>query len=145
MRVALYARVSTHDQQTLPMQLDAMRGYVINHGWTSIMEIADIGSGASERPKRQRGIKGCTEPDSKRAIEGSRSPDWPLASVGEDRARWQSSLPSVIAVDGRDVFGVAGQGSGAMANNVPRVGVARTRTRDRGLKGRMEPDSKKRA
>jgi len=27
-RVGLYARVSTHDQQTLPMQLAAMRDYV---------------------------------------------------------------------------------------------------------------------
>ena len=28
-RVAIYARVSTHDQQTLPMQLEAMRAYVL--------------------------------------------------------------------------------------------------------------------
>lgn len=33
MRVAFYARVSTHDQQTLPLQLDAMRAYAAHRGW----------------------------------------------------------------------------------------------------------------
>ena len=28
LRVGIYARVSTHDQQTLPMQLSAMREYI---------------------------------------------------------------------------------------------------------------------
>jgi DNA invertase Pin-like site-specific DNA recombinase len=32
LRVGLYARVSTHDQQTLPLQLDAMRAYVAQRG-----------------------------------------------------------------------------------------------------------------
>jgi len=31
-RVGLYARVSTHDQQTLPMQLSAMRAYAKRGG-----------------------------------------------------------------------------------------------------------------
>jgi Resolvase, N terminal domain len=34
MRVVLYARVSTHDQQTLAMQIDAMRKFVTRRGWT---------------------------------------------------------------------------------------------------------------
>ena len=33
MRVGIYARVSTYDQQTLPLQLDAMYAYVANRGW----------------------------------------------------------------------------------------------------------------
>jgi hypothetical protein len=32
-KVGLYARVSTHDQQTLPMQLSAMRTYAKRRGW----------------------------------------------------------------------------------------------------------------
>ena len=32
-RVGLYARVSTHDQQTLPMQMRAMREYAAKRGW----------------------------------------------------------------------------------------------------------------
>ena len=33
-RAALYARVSTNDQQTLPMQIRAMREYAARRGWT---------------------------------------------------------------------------------------------------------------
>ncbi len=32
-RVGLYARVSTHDQQTLPLQMRAMREYAARRGW----------------------------------------------------------------------------------------------------------------
>src|ERR1700757_3873617 len=52
-RAGLYARVSTHDQQTLPMQLSAMRDYVAKRGWKIALEVQDIGSGASLRPKRE--------------------------------------------------------------------------------------------
>jgi DNA invertase Pin-like site-specific DNA recombinase len=51
-RVGLYARVSTHDQQTLPMQLSAMHQYARRRGWVVVSETEDIGSGASQRPKR---------------------------------------------------------------------------------------------
>ncbi len=53
MRAGLCARVSTHDQQTLPMQLSAMRDYVAKRGWKIALEVQDIGSGASLRPKRE--------------------------------------------------------------------------------------------
>jgi DNA invertase Pin-like site-specific DNA recombinase len=33
MRVALYARVSTQDQQTLPFQMEGMREYASRRGW----------------------------------------------------------------------------------------------------------------
>jgi predicted site-specific integrase-resolvase len=33
-RVGLYARVSTHDQQTLLLQMRAMREYATKRGWT---------------------------------------------------------------------------------------------------------------
>ena len=33
-RVGLYARVSTHDQQTLPLQMRTMREYAAKRGWT---------------------------------------------------------------------------------------------------------------
>jgi len=32
-RVGLYARVSTHDQQTIPLQARALREYVAKRGW----------------------------------------------------------------------------------------------------------------
>lgn len=53
-RVGLYARVSTHDQQTLPMQLSAMEDYATRRGWQIALRIEDIGSGASKRPLRDQ-------------------------------------------------------------------------------------------
>jgi putative DNA-invertase from lambdoid prophage Rac len=53
MRVGLYARISTHDQQTLPLQLEAMRSYIKDRGWTLSKQVEDIGSGAKERPQRE--------------------------------------------------------------------------------------------
>ena len=51
---ALYARVSTHDQQTLAMQRDAMHAFATQRGWTVIDAAEDIASGAKDpRPKRQ--------------------------------------------------------------------------------------------
>jgi putative DNA-invertase from lambdoid prophage Rac len=52
-RVAIYARVSTHDQQTLPMQLEAMRGYAERKGWQIASTVEEIGSGAKTRPRRE--------------------------------------------------------------------------------------------
>ena len=48
-RVGLYARVSTHDQQTLPLQIRAMREYAARRGWTIAIQIREVGSGAVER------------------------------------------------------------------------------------------------
>ena len=53
LRAGLYARVSTHDQQTLPMQLTAMRDYARKRGWQVAVEVKDIGSGAALRQKRE--------------------------------------------------------------------------------------------
>src|ERR1700678_4439050 len=53
-RVGLYARVSTHDQQTLPLQMRAMREYASKRGWTVALSIKEIGSGAAERELREK-------------------------------------------------------------------------------------------
>jgi DNA invertase Pin-like site-specific DNA recombinase len=53
MRAALYARVSTHDQQTLELQLEAMRRYVRDRGWELVRQVRDVGSGVKERPGRE--------------------------------------------------------------------------------------------
>ena len=57
LRVGLYARVSTHDQQTLPMQMSAMRDYAKRRRWTIVIEVQDSGSGATTRPKREKLIE----------------------------------------------------------------------------------------
>jgi predicted site-specific integrase-resolvase len=53
-RVGLYARVSTHDQQTLPLQVRAMREYATKRGWTIAAQIKEVGSGAAERELREK-------------------------------------------------------------------------------------------
>jgi putative DNA-invertase from lambdoid prophage Rac len=52
MRIGLYARVSTHDQHTLPLQIEEMQKYVSHRQWTTTLKIEEIGSGAKDRPKR---------------------------------------------------------------------------------------------
>ncbi len=54
LRAGLYARVSTLDQQTLPMQMRAMREYATNRGWTVAMQVKEVGSGAAQREQRQQ-------------------------------------------------------------------------------------------
>src|ERR1700752_3448883 len=52
-RAALYARVSTNDQQTLPMQNRAMREYAVRRGWTIAKWVKEVGSGALQRKQRE--------------------------------------------------------------------------------------------
>jgi len=53
-RAGLYARVSTQDQQTLPMQNRAMREYATRRGWTIALQVKEIGSGATQRQLREK-------------------------------------------------------------------------------------------
>jgi putative DNA-invertase from lambdoid prophage Rac len=57
MKAALYSRVSTHDQQTLPLQQKAMRQYARKRGWTITQQIKEVGSGAKTRPLREELLK----------------------------------------------------------------------------------------
>jgi putative DNA-invertase from lambdoid prophage Rac len=52
--VGLYARVSTHDQKTLPLQIRAMREYASKRGWEIAVQIKEVGSGAAERELREK-------------------------------------------------------------------------------------------
>jgi len=52
-RVGLYARVSTHDQQTLSLQMRAMRNYATKRGWAIAVQIKEVGSGAAAREQRE--------------------------------------------------------------------------------------------
>jgi len=54
LRVGLYARVSTQDQQTIPMQTRALREYRTRRGWTIALQVKEIGSGASQRERREQ-------------------------------------------------------------------------------------------
>lgn len=56
-RIGLYARVSTNDQQTLPMQLRALREYAARRGWIITMQVREVGSGAEKRQAREKLIE----------------------------------------------------------------------------------------
>src|SRR6202167_2573220 len=53
-RAGLYSRVSTHDQQTLPLQNRALREYAAQRGWTIALQVKEVGSGASQRQLREK-------------------------------------------------------------------------------------------
>lgn len=83
-KVGIYARVSTHDQQTLPLQLKAMRRYVRKRGWKLVQQVEEVGSGANQRPKRKELMKAA------RRREVDAIVVWKLD-------RWGRSLPDLIA------------------------------------------------
>ena len=57
MRVAIYARISTNDQNTIPMQIKKCSEYAKARGWTVSHIIKDIASGAKQRPQRDDILK----------------------------------------------------------------------------------------
>jgi len=54
LRAGLYARVSTHDQQTIPLQTRALREYATRRGWTIAVQVREVGTGASQRELREK-------------------------------------------------------------------------------------------
>ena len=53
-RAGLYARVSTSDQQTIPLQIRALREYAGRRGWAIALQVKEVGSGASQRQLREK-------------------------------------------------------------------------------------------
>lgn len=84
MRTAIYARVSTQDQNTLSFQLKALKEYAKSRKWKVVLEIEDVGSGASERKKREQILKAA------RSREIDAVLVWRLD-------RWGRSLPDLIS------------------------------------------------
>lgn len=84
MRAGIYARVSTHDQQTLPMQLKAMRQYAKQRKWQIVMEVKEVGSGAKTRPQREAMLAEAR----RRKLD---------AIIVWKLDRWGRSLPDLIA------------------------------------------------
>ena len=57
MKVGIYARVSTSDQQTLSMQIKAVEEYANIRGWAISLIVEKTSSGAKKLPKRNELIK----------------------------------------------------------------------------------------
>jgi DNA invertase Pin-like site-specific DNA recombinase len=53
-RAGLYARVSTTDQQTIPLQVRALREYAARRGWAIALQVKEVGSGASQRERLEK-------------------------------------------------------------------------------------------
>jgi putative DNA-invertase from lambdoid prophage Rac len=53
-RAAIYACVSTNDQQTIPLQMHALRDYAAKRGWTVAVQVKEVGSGAPQRQLREQ-------------------------------------------------------------------------------------------
>jgi putative DNA-invertase from lambdoid prophage Rac len=83
-RVGLYARVSTQDQQTIPLQMRAMREYAARRGWRIVMQTKEVGSGASERELRQK------------LMEAARRREIDIVLVWR-LDRWGRSLPDLVS------------------------------------------------
>ena len=58
-RVGLYARVSTQEEQTIPLQSRAMRQYATRRGW---MQVPKVGSGAVQRQSREKLLEAACPP-----------------------------------------------------------------------------------
>ena len=82
--VGLYARVSTHDQKTLPLQIRAMRDYAAKRGWEIAVQIKEVGSGAVERELREMVMAAAR----RRQIDWCWSGDW---TAGTDHSPIWSS------------------------------------------------------
>jgi putative DNA-invertase from lambdoid prophage Rac len=83
LRVGLYARVSTPDQQTIPLQMRAMHEYAVTRGWTIALQVKEVGSGASERELRQK------------LMEAARRREIDIVLVWR-LDRWGRSLPDLV-------------------------------------------------
>jgi putative DNA-invertase from lambdoid prophage Rac len=82
-RVGLYARVSTHDQQTLALQREAMQSYANVRGWIIVRDVAEVASGATVRPQREELLRAARRRDLDMVLV------WRLD-------RWGRSLPDLI-------------------------------------------------
>jgi DNA invertase Pin-like site-specific DNA recombinase len=82
-RGALYARVSTTGQQSVPAQLEALREYARRRGWEVVQEVAEVGSGAKSRPKREA------------LLEAARRREIDAIAVVQ-LARWGRSLSDLV-------------------------------------------------
>jgi putative DNA-invertase from lambdoid prophage Rac len=59
MRAALDARVSTHDQQTLSLQVEAMRSHISDRGWHLGRQVKDVGVGVEGTTRSYGAVENC--------------------------------------------------------------------------------------
>ena len=82
----LYARVSTLDQQTFPLQSRAIWDYAARRGWSIVVQGREVGSGASDRDLREKVL------DAARDLEIGRANEFPLDGNRGRRAPFNDDL-----------------------------------------------------
>ena len=83
-RAGLYARVSTTTQQTVPLQIRALREYAVRRGWSIALQVKEVGSGASQRQVREK------------LLEAARRREIDVVLVGR-LDRWGRSVADLLA------------------------------------------------
>jgi putative DNA-invertase from lambdoid prophage Rac len=83
-RFGLYARASTQDQQTIPLQIRAMREYAAKREWTIVLQVKEVGSGAANREQRHK------------LMEAARRREIDVVLVWR-LDRWGRSLPDLVS------------------------------------------------
>src|SRR5580698_11380430 len=83
-RVGLYARVSTFDQHTIPLQIRALREYAARRGWTIALQVKEVGSGAAQRQLREK------------LLEAARRREIDVVLVWR-LDRWGRSVPDLVS------------------------------------------------
>jgi len=83
MKVGLYARVSTHEQQTLALQRETMEAYAQQRAWDIVVLVEEIGSGGRERWQRETLMRAARRRDIDAIVV------WRLD-------RWGRSLPDLV-------------------------------------------------
>src|ERR1017187_7010639 len=74
LRAGLYARVSTNDQQTIPLQIRDLREYAARRGWTIALQVKEVGSGASQTHRlHRRALAGVFPRERTRDLRGDQS------------------------------------------------------------------------
>ena len=84
LRAGLYARVSTLDQQTLPMQMRALREYAAMRCCAVVEEVKEVGSGAVARTLRRQ------------LLDSARRRDIDVVLVWR-LDRWGRSVPDLVS------------------------------------------------
>ena len=59
LKVAIYARISTQDQNTIPMQIKKCREYAKARDWKVVHVFDEVGPGAKQRPQRAKLMHQC--------------------------------------------------------------------------------------
>jgi putative DNA-invertase from lambdoid prophage Rac len=83
-KIAIYARVSTADQNSIEMQIEQCREYAASRGWEVRLEVSEVKSGVKARAKREELLKLCRQGKIDLVLV------WKLD-------RWGRSLPDIVS------------------------------------------------